>query len=139
MAFDIPAFHATLNATSGCCLALGFYCIKTKRMAAHVACMIGAAASSTVFLVSYVLYHARVGAASAHYQGTGWSRPLYFGILIVHTILAVVIVPMAARTVWLAARRRFASHRGLARWTFPLWLTVSVTGLVVYWMLYHRA
>ena len=98
--------------------------------------MAAACAVSLVFLVSYLLYHARVG--SVRFTGTGWTRPVYFTILISHTVLAVVIVPLVLRTVLLAWRERFAAHRGLARWTLPLWLYVSVTGVAVYGMLYHR-
>ena len=132
---DIPAFHATLNATSATCLTTGFYCIRTRRLTAHRCCMLAAATASTLFLISYVLYHARVG--SVPFQGTGWMRPVYFSILIAHTILAIVIVPMAVRTIWLAAHQRFVTHKTIARWTLPLWLTVCVTGLIVYWMLYQ--
>ena len=133
--FDVPALNATLNATSAACLTVGWRCIKAKRVAAHACCMIAAAIASSIFLMSYVLYHARVGVV--HFQGRGWSRPVYLTLLIVHTILAIVIVPLAARTLWLAARKRFLSHRALARVTLPVWFTVCVTGLVVYWMLYH--
>ncbi|MBI4598278.1 MAG: DUF420 domain-containing protein [Candidatus Omnitrophica bacterium] len=132
---DVPAFHATLNATSAACLTAGWRCIRAKRIAAHACCMIGAAVASSVFLVSYVLYHARVG--SVPYQGAGWSRAVYFVLLIVHAILAVVIVPLAARTLWLAARKQFSAHQRIARATLPLWLIVCITGLLVYWLLYH--
>ena len=88
-----------------------------------------------MFLVSYLLYHARVGAV--RYHGPSGLRPIYLGVLLTHTVLAVLIVPLAIRTLWLAARQRFAAHRAIARWTLPLWLYVSITGVVVYWMLYH--
>ena len=97
--------------------------------------MVGALIVSGLFLVSYLIYHAQVG--SVHFLGTGWIRPIYFIILISHTILAVVIVPLALRTVFLAARKRFTEHRAIARWTFPVWLYVSVSGIVVYYLLYQ--
>jgi uncharacterized membrane protein YozB (DUF420 family) len=104
-------------------------------MAAHRAVMIAALTSSTLFLTSYLYYHYHVG--SVHFQGQGLSRPLYFSILISHTILAIVIVPMVIITLSRALRERFDRHRAIARWTFPLWMYVSVTGVIVYVMLYH--
>ena len=132
---DLPTLNAALNATSAALLIAGFCCIRAKRVVAHAGLMIGACCSSTLFLTSYLIYHAQVG--SVRFHGTGWIRPVYFTLLISHTILAIAIVPLAARTVFLAGRRRFEAHRRIARWTLPLWLYVSVTGLVVYWMLYH--
>jgi len=105
------------------------------KIAAHRAVMITALVSSSLFLTSYLYYHYHVG--SVHFQGQGWSRPVYFSILISHTILAIVIVPMVIITLTRALRGNFARHRGIARWTFPLWLYVSVTGVIVYFMLYH--
>ena len=137
MAMDIPAFHACLNATSAICLSAGFYCIKTRRLGAHMKFMIAAATASSIFLISYVLYHARVG--TVHFQGSGWVRTFYLSLLLFHTILAIAIVPLATRTLWLAARQRFVTHKAIARWTLPLWLVVCVTGLIVYWMLYQMA
>ena len=90
---------------------------------------------SVLFLVSYLTHHALHG--STRFTGTGWVRTVYFSILISHTILAVVIVPLVLRTVYLASKRRYAEHKAIARWTLPLWLYVSVTGVVVYWMLYQ--
>ncbi|MBI3996100.1 MAG: DUF420 domain-containing protein [Candidatus Omnitrophica bacterium] len=130
-----PSLNAVLNATSAILLMAGALCIKAGRIGAHRACMLAACATSTLFLISYVAYHAQAG--SVHFRGTGWTRPAYFTILISHTILAVVIVPLAARTLFLAARERFADHRAMARWTLPVWLYVSVTGVVVYLMLYR--
>ena len=130
-----PALNATLNATSAVLLIAGALFIKAGRIGAHRACMLAACATSTLFLISYVTYHAQAG--SVHFRGIGWTRPVYFTILISHTILAVVIVPLAARTLFLAARERFADHRAMARWTLPVWLYVSITGVVVYFMLYH--
>lgn len=130
-----PSLNACLNATSAVLLIAGACFIKAGRIGAHRACMLAACAASTLFLISYVTYHAHVG--SVRFRGTGWIRPVYFTILISHTILAVVIVPMVARTLFLAARKRFADHRAMARWTLPAWLYVSVTGVIVYVMLYH--
>lgn len=130
-----PAVNAGLNACSAVLLAAGWGFIRGRRQRPHIACMVAACAVSAAFLVSYLLYHAQVG--SVKFTGTGWSRPVYFAILISHTVLAMVIAPMAVRTVWLGARRRYAGHTALGRWTLPLWLYVSVTGVIVYVMLYQ--
>jgi uncharacterized membrane protein YozB (DUF420 family) len=130
-----PAFNASLNAASACLLLLGWASIKRRRTGMHTALMAGACAVSLAFLVSYLAYHARVG--SVRFTGTGWVRPVYFGILLSHTVLAIAIVPLVIRTVELAGRRRLDAHRRLARWTLPLWLYVCVSGVVVYWMLYQ--
>lgn len=130
-----PALNASLNATSALLLLLGFASIRRGRRSAHAAFMCVAFVVSLAFFVSYLAYHARVG--SVRFTGAGWARPVYFTILISHTILAVAIVPLVARTLFLASRKRFEAHRALARWTFPLWLYVSVTGVIVYVMLYH--
>jgi uncharacterized membrane protein YozB (DUF420 family) len=127
--------NATLNGASACLLTGGYFFIRRGKVTAHMACMALAFLSSTVFLISYLLYHARVG--SVHFQGQGWSRPFYFTLLTSHTLLAVAIVPLAIITLSRALRRRFDRHRRIARWTLPLWLYVSVTGVVVYVMLYH--
>ena len=131
----LPSINAALNATSALLLVLGILCIRAKRINAHALFMLGALGVSAAFLVSYLTYHAQVG--SVHYLGTGWRRPVYFTILITHTILAIVIIPLALRTLFLAVRKRFPEHIAIARWTFPLWLYVSVSGVVVYWMLYR--
>jgi uncharacterized membrane protein YozB (DUF420 family) len=130
-----PVIDATLNGTTAILLLIGRNLIKRGRMAAHRAVMIAALTSSTLFLTSYLYYHYHVG--SVHFQGQGLSRPLYFSILISHTILAIVIVPMVIITLSRALRERFDRHRAIARWTFPLWMYVSVTGVIVYVMLYH--
>ena len=130
-----PALNAVLNATSAVLLVCGYVHIRAKRIAEHQRCMIGACCVSGVFLASYLLYHSRVG--SVHFLGQGWVRPVYFGVLLSHTILAVVIVPLVARTLRAAAREQFAAHRRIARATLPLWLYVSVTGVIVYLMLYQ--
>jgi uncharacterized membrane protein YozB (DUF420 family) len=130
-----PAIDAALNGTSAVLLLVGRRFIKRGRMGAHRAVMIAALISSSLFLAFYLYYHAHVG--SVRFQGQGWSRPVYFTILISHTILAVTIVPMVIITLNRALRGRFDRHRAIARWTFPLWMYVSVTGVIVYVMLYH--
>ena len=130
-----PKINATLNGSSAVLLVAGRMLIARGKMAAHRAVMLSALATSSLFLVSYLYYHYHVG--SVHFRGTGWSRPVYFTILISHTILAAVIVPMVIITLNRALRGRFDRHRAIARWTFPLWLYVSMTGVVVYLMLYQ--
>lgn len=130
-----PAIDASLNGTSAILLLVGRRFIRRGRMAAHRAMMIAALASSSIFLACYLYYHWHVG--SVHFQGQGWSRPIYFSILISHMILAAAIVPMIIVTLSRALRERFDRHRAIARWTYPLWMYVSVTGVIVYFMLYH--
>ena len=130
-----PKINASLNACSAVLLVTGRALIARGKMAAHRAVMLTALATSTVFLVSYLYYHAHVG--SVHFRGTGWSRPLYFTILTSHTILAAAIVPLVIITLSRALRERYDRHRAIARWTYPLWLYVSVTGVIVYLMLYR--
>ncbi len=130
-----PVINATLNGCSAVLLVTGRALIARGKIAAHRAVMLTAFATSSVFLACYLYYHAHVG--SVHFRGTGWSRPVYFTILTTHTILAVVIVPMVLITLSRALRGKFDRHRAIARWTFPLWLYVSVTGVVVYVMLYR--
>lgn len=130
-----PAINASLNGASTVLLLTGRWLIAQKRIAAHRLVMITAVIASTLFFASYLYYHAHVG--SVRFQGTGWSRPVYFIILISHVVLAVVIVPLVIITLTRALRNRFDRHRAIARWTFPLWLYVSVTGVLVYFMLYH--
>lgn len=129
-----PVIDATLNGTSAVLLVLGRRLIRRGQMEAHRFVMLTALASSSLFLTSYLYYHWHVG--SVHFQGQGWIRPVYFSILISHTILAAVIVPMIIITLSRALRRRFDRHQAIARWTYPLWLYVSVTGVVIYLMLY---
>ncbi|OGX37790.1 MAG: hypothetical protein A3C53_00825 [Omnitrophica WOR_2 bacterium RIFCSPHIGHO2_02_FULL_68_15] len=131
----LPTLNAALNAASALLLMAGFGFIKAKRTAAHRGCMLAAFACSTLFLISYLTYHAQVG--SVRFPGQGPVRPLYFAILGTHTVLAAAIVLMALRTLWLAARGRYETHRRWARVTLPLWLYVSVTGVVIYWLLYR--
>jgi len=131
----LPALNATLNATSGTLLLIGYVLIRTRRIQAHRRCMIAAFTASCLFLVSYVVYHAQVGSVPLTRQG--WVRPLYFTILITHVILAAVTLPLAVVTLNRGLKGRFAKHRAVARWTFPLWLYVSVTGVLVYVLLYQ--
>lgn len=130
-----PAINATLNGSSAVLLVSARTMIKRGRMAVHRALMLAAVGTSTLFLISYLYYHAHVG--NVHFQGQGWSRPVYFTILISHTILATVIVPLVIITLSRGLRQRFDRHRAIARWTYPLWLYVSVTGVVIYLMLYQ--
>lgn len=132
---DLPAVNAVLNGTSALLLATGYLCIRRRKVTAHKACMASAFVLSILFLVSYLTYHYHVG--SVAFGGQGWIRTAYFAILISHTILAATIVPLALVTLVRALRERFAQHVRIARFTLPLWLYVSITGVVVYWMLYH--
>jgi len=132
---DLPALNAVLNATSAGLIAIGYVLIRRGRRAAHEKVMTAALACSALFLVSYLSYHAQVG--SVRFPGQGAVRTAYFAILISHTVLAVVIVPLVLVTFVRARRGRFDRHRAIARVTLPLWAYVSVTGVVVYWMLYR--
>jgi putative membrane protein len=133
--FSHAALNASLNGTSAILLAGGYAAIRSGKIAVHKVFMLSAFTVSSVFLVSYVLYHLRVG--SVHFQGQGWIRPVYFVLLGSHTILAVVIVPMILITLRRAWLEQFDRHRLIARWTLPLWFYVSVTGVIVYILLYH--
>ena len=130
-----PAIDAVLNGTRAVLLLIGRGFIKRGRIAAHRATMIAALVASGLFLICYLYYHAHVG--TVHFRGKCWSRPVYFSILLSHTVLAAAIVPMVIITLSRALRERFDRHRAIARWTFPVWLYVSVTGVVIYVMLYH--
>jgi len=132
---SLPTLNAALNATSAVLLVTGYVFIRRKRVLAHKACMGGAFAVSALFLTSYVHYHYHAG--SIPFAGTGWMRVVYFAILIPHATLAAVILPLALVTLNRAWRGQFDRHKRIARWTLPLWLFVSVTGVVVYLMLYH--
>ncbi len=131
----LPVLNAVLNSTSAILVGTGFYFIKKKNIRAHKACMMTALVVSTLFLTSYLVYHYNVG--SVRFTKDGWLRSVYFPLLISHTILAIVIVPMVLRTLYLAVTGRLSAHRRIARWTFPIWMYVSVTGVVVYLMLYQ--
>jgi putative membrane protein len=131
----LPAFNALMNAISAVCAVTGWLLIRRGRAAAHRLAMLLALGASALFLAGYLTHHAQVG--SVPFRGQGALRAVYFAILIPHTIAAVVVLPMVLVTAARALRGRFAAHRALARWTLPLWLFVSVTGVVVYFMLYH--
>lgn len=130
-----PVVNASLNGTSAVLLVTAHDMIKRGRVRVHRALMLTAIVTSSLFLASYLYYHAHVG--SVHFQRQGWPRRIYFAILISHTVLAAVIVPLVVITLSRALRERFDRHRAIARWTYPLWLYVSVTGVVIYFMLYH--
>ncbi len=132
---QLPAVDATLNAASAILLMLGFFFIRRKNVQAHKACMLSAFTTSTVFLICYLVYHFHHGVT--RFRGQGAIRSFYFALLGSHTMLAAVIVPLVLTTLYRAWRKRFDRHKRIARWTLPLWLYVSVTGVVVYWMLYH--
>lgn len=132
---DLPALNACLNAAAAVALLIGFWLIRRGRWRAHRAAMITALVLSGAFLTSYLVYHAQVG--SVRFQGQGWVRTLYLSILATHTVLAAAVPVLAIVTLTRALRRRFDRHRAIARWTLPIWLYVSVTGVVVYWMLYR--
>ena len=132
---DLPALNATLNAISAILLVIGWTFIKRGRIAQHRRCMIAACTSSTLFLTSYVVYHAHIG--SKPFPGAGIARTLYFAILIPHVILAAVVLPLAIVTLRRGLARSDARHKRIAKITLPLWLFVSVTGVIVYLMLYR--
>jgi putative membrane protein len=143
-AFDVtalPLVNACLNTVSAGLLTAGWLFIRRRRIVAHVACMLGAFVVSTLFLLSYVTYHYHAG--SRPFTGQGWIRPVYFTLLITHIVLAAVIVPLALTTIYrgwngaVNASAGFVRHVRIARWTLPIWLYVSVTGVLVYWLLYH--
>jgi putative membrane protein len=131
-----PAFNATLNGISAVLLAGGYAAIRAGKRDVHKVFMLSAFTASTIFLVSYVVYHLRVKQLVL-FQGQGWIRPVYFALLISHTILAVVIVPLILITLRRAWMEKFDKHRRIARWTLPLWFYVSVTGVIVYLMVYQ--
>ncbi len=132
---DLPTLNAILNSISAILLVTGYGFIRQKNRNAHRVCMVAAFITSSLFLTSYLIYHYNVG--SVKFQGQGIVRLIYFAILLTHTVLAITIVPMIFVTFARALKGRFDRHRAIARWTFPLWLYVSVTGVVVYLMLYH--
>lgn len=132
---DLPAVNATLNGVATVLLLTGYVLVRKKRFEQHRRIMLAAFGTSVLFLISYVIYHANVGSRS--FQGQGPIRTLYFTILLTHIILAAVIVPLALVTVSRGLSRKYDRHRAIAKWTFPIWLYVSVTGVVVYLMLYQ--
>ena len=132
---SLPTVNAVLNSLSAVFLVSGFYFIRTGRKEAHRASMLAAFSCSVLFMASYLLYHFQVG--SVRFSGTGTIRTIYLSILLVHTVLATAVPFLAVITLVLALKGKFQRHRSLARWTLPIWLVVSVSGVVVYWMLYR--
>ena len=132
-----PKINATLNACSAVLLVTGHRLILRGKMAAHSVVMLTAFGTSCLFLISYLYYHWPHHGGVVYFRGTGWIRPVYFAILISHTVLAIVIVPMVLITLSRGLREQFDRHRAIARWTYPLWLYVSVTGVVVYLLLFQ--
>jgi uncharacterized membrane protein YozB (DUF420 family) len=130
-----PALNASLNGLSAVLIITGHSFVRQGKVQLHRACMLAAVSASTVFLGCYLYYHAHVG--SVHFPGQGWARGLYFSILISHTILAAAVPVLVVLTLVFAFRQKFERHRRIARWTYPIWLYVSVTGVVVYLMLYQ--
>lgn len=133
--YDLPAVNAVLNSLAALLLGIGFYFIKQRRIDRHKICMISAFVVSALFLVCYLIYHYYAG--SRHFQGEGMVRYLYFAVLLTHTVLAVVNLPLILTTFYRAHKQDWARHRKIARWAFPIWMYVSVTGVIVYLMLYH--
>jgi uncharacterized membrane protein YozB (DUF420 family) len=132
---DLPAVNATLNAISGILLVIGYLLIRARRIEQHRRVMLAAFATSSVFLICYIVYHAQVG--SVRFTRQGFVRPLYFTILVTHVTLAAATLPLAIITLSRGLKARYARHRAIARWTFPIWLYVSVTGVLVYVLLYQ--
>ena len=132
---DLPVVNASLNGLSAVLLSFGFYFIRRKKVAAHRRSMLSAVLTSTLFLVCYVIYHSKAGRTV--FKDPAWFRPYYLALLFTHTVLAVVIVPMVIITLSRALRERIDKHKKLARWTWPLWMYVSVTGVLIYLLLYQ--
>jgi uncharacterized membrane protein YozB (DUF420 family) len=138
---DLPVVNACLNGTSAVLLGLGYYFIRTRNQAAHRNCMVAAFCTSILFLVCYIAYHTYVGyvlhRGPTVFKQPAWFRPIYLAILLTHTVLAAAIVPLALITLNRALGQRFESHRKIARWTWPIWMYVSVTGVLIYFLLYR--
>jgi putative membrane protein len=132
---DLPALNAVLNGLSAVFLSIGYVLIRRGRWTLHRRAMLAAFTTSVLFLVSYLTYHAHIG--SKHFPGTGTARTIYLSILLTHTVLAAAIVPLALVTLSRGLSARYDRHRAIARWTLPIWIYVSITGVVVYWMLYR--
>jgi len=132
---DLPALNASLNAVSGLLLVVGYFLIRRGQVQRHRLCMLAAVATSSLFLISYLTYHAQVG--SVRFTRQGLVRPVYFSLLISHVTLAALVLPMALVTLSRGLKARFGAHRRIARWTLPVWLYVSVTGVLVYVLLYQ--
>ncbi len=143
MSVDFPALNASLNAAAGVLLMAGYGCVRRRLYRAHAACMLSALLVSTVFLASYLYYHFAVkhGVSTSFRSqapdAPAWVPPVYYSVLLTHVILAMVTVPLALFTAWRGLQGRIRRHVAVARWTLPIWLYVSVTGVVVYWMLYR--
>jgi putative membrane protein len=133
---DLPACNAMFNGLAGVFLGFGFYFIKCGKVIAHRNCMIAAVCSSTLFLAGYLTYHATVHTYT-RFLNPAWFRPIYLVLLGTHTLLAVIVLPLVITTLILAAKSRFETHRKVARWTWPIWMYVSVTGVVIYLLLYQ--
>jgi len=131
----LPTVNAILNSLSAVLLIAGYIFIRRKNVSAHRTCMMAAMGASAIFLISYLTYHYHHG--STRFAGQSMARAIYFAVLISHTILAAVVLPMALTTFYRAMKKQFARHAAIARWTFPVWLYVSITGVIVYLMLYH--
>ena len=134
---QLPTLNACLNGLSAVFLLIGWWMIRNDQTRAHIFSMVAALATSTLFLAGYITNHYLRHGVVTKFTAQGWIRPVYFSLLISHTILAVVIVPMVIMTVIPALKSRFDRHQRIARWTLPVWLYVSVTGVLVYFMLYH--
>ena len=138
---DLPAVNATLNGLSACLLTAGYIFIRREKKTAHRNCMISALITSTAFLVCYLYYHYRMkqvyGVAHTRFVDPAWFRPIYLFILFTHLVGAVAIVPLVLMTVSRAVKQRFELHKKIARWTWPIWMYVSVTGVVIYLLLYR--
>ncbi len=133
----LPSVNASLNALAAICLVAGYVLIRRRNVKAHRAAMVAALVCSMLFLTSYLYYHSQVG--SVRFQGTGGVRTFYFAVLISHTVLAALVPVLAGLTVFQVLRARFDRHRRIARWALPIWLYVSITGVVIYWMLYRMS
>ncbi len=134
---DLPAFNAIMNTISTVFIAAGWYLVRSGRWRLHIACMITAVLSSSAFLTGYLIYHAHVGEKSTQFTAGGLVRPFYFTLLITHILLAFTVLPLVIATLIPAIRRRWEKHARVGRWTMPIWLYVSVTGVIVYLMLYQ--
>ncbi len=132
---DLPPINAGLNSLSTIFLTLGYIFIRQKKIASHRNCMIAAFCTSTIFLICYLVYHYYAGRTT--FKDPQWFRPIYLTILLTHTVLAVVIVPMILMTLNRAIKARYELHKKIARWTWPLWMYVSVTGVLIYFLLYQ--
>jgi uncharacterized membrane protein YozB (DUF420 family) len=133
---DLPAVNACLNGLSAFSLGLGYWFVRQRRLVAHRNCMIAAVSFSVLFLVSYITYHC-LGPGVTRFRDPAWFRPVYLFILLTHTVLATAILPMVMVTLYYAWRQRFERHRAIARWTWPIWMYVSVTGVLIYLFLYQ--